>query len=95
MTKPVSSLAVIMLVEEGKLKLDDPVALYIPQFRDLQVGIDKPDASGKPLLSMEPTRAQVTVLDLLRHTSGITYGIFGGPTLVKARYNAANLWSPQ
>lgn len=96
MTKPVTSLAVMMLVEEGKLKLDDPVARYIPQLQDMQVGVVKTDASGKPALSMVPARAQMTVLDLLRHTSGISSGnLDQRDLLVQARYNAVNPWSRQ
>lgn len=94
MTKPVTSLAIMMLVEEGKLQLADPVSRYLPELKDLKVGVEKPDASGKPRLVLEPAKGDITIADLLRHTSGITYGIFG-KSMVKDLYNAANLFDPQ
>jgi CubicO group peptidase (beta-lactamase class C family) len=67
-----------MLVEEGKIALNDPVAKYIPQFAKVKVGVDKPDpAGGKPTLEMVAPRRPMTIQDLMRHTSGLTYGIFG------------------
>jgi len=93
MTKPITSLSIMMLIEEGKLKLDDPLSQYLPEFTNLQVGVEKPDAAGKPQLVTEPAQRAITIRDLLRHTSGITYGIFG-KSLVKNRYNAAKLFDP-
>jgi CubicO group peptidase (beta-lactamase class C family) len=90
MSKPITTVAAMMLVEEGKLKLDDPVALYLPEFSKMTVGVEKPDAAGKPALETTPARRPITVQDLMRHTSGITYGFFG-PGLVKKAYNDANL----
>src|SRR4029453_11059313 len=58
MSKPITSVAIMMLVEDGKLKLDDPVAKYIPAFADLKVGIDKP---GEPKLLLEPLDRPVTI----------------------------------
>ena len=74
MTKPITSVAVMMLCEEGKIKLDDPVSKYIPQFKGLKVYAE----SGN-----EDTKRPVTVRDLLRHTSGLTYGFFGNTTVDK------------
>src|SRR6202163_4103763 len=54
MSKPITSAAAMMLVEEGKLSLDDAVAKYIPAFADVKVGVEKPDQSGKPALELEP-----------------------------------------
>ncbi len=82
MTKPVTSVAAMILVEEGKLKLDDPVSKYIPQFAGLEVF--NPD--GDPV---EPDRP-MTVRDLMRHTSGLTYGFFGS-TPVDKLYGKANV----
>ncbi len=83
MTKPVTSVAVMMLVEEGRVRLDDPLARYLPEFADLRVR----DAQSGELVA--PNRA-VTIRDLLSHVSGIAYG-FAAPDSVKADYTAAAL----
>ncbi len=90
MSKPITTVAAMMLVEDGKLKLDDPIAMYLPEYAKMTVGVEKPDASGKPTLEISPARRPITVQDLMRHTSGLTYGFFG-PGLVKKAYNDANL----
>ena len=90
MSKPVTSLAVMMLVEDGKIALSDPVSKYIPQLGGLKVGVEKPGASG-PTLELDPVRREMTIQDLLRHTSGLTYGIFGSG-LVKKAYLDAKVW---
>ncbi|MES2716002.1 MAG: serine hydrolase domain-containing protein [Pseudomonadota bacterium] len=85
MTKPIASVAAMMLAEEGRLLLEAPVARYIPAFAGVKVGVEKADASGGRTLELvAPVRA-MTVQDLLRHTSGLTYGFFG-PGLVKKMY---------
>jgi len=70
MTKPVTSLAALMLVEEGKLKLSDPITKWLPEFKDMQV---LTDATG-PLDSTVPAARDITVEDLLTHRSGLAYG---------------------
>ncbi len=90
MTKPLVSIATMMLVEEGRLALTDPVALHLPEMRDVKVGVEKKDASGKVELVLEAPQRQMTVHDLLRHTSGLTYGFFG-KSLVKDQYNAVKI----
>jgi len=77
MTKPITTVAAMMLVEEGKLMLDEPVSKYIPAFKETKVGVEKKDAEGKVTLDLVPQARQMTVQDLMRHTSGITYGFFG------------------
>jgi CubicO group peptidase (beta-lactamase class C family) len=94
MTKPVTSVAVMMLAEEGKIDLLAPVYEYLPEFKDVKVGVEKTDPdTNKPTLSLEPPHRPITVQDLLRHTSGIVYGPFGN-TLVHQAYNQANLFDP-
>ena len=77
MTKPITTVAAMMLFEEGKLALGDPVAKYIPAFKDVKVGVEKPGADGKPTLELVAPKRPMTVQDLMRHTSGLTYGFFG------------------
>lgn len=90
MSKPITTVAAMMLVEDGRLKLDEPIATYLPEFARMTVGVEKPGPDGKPVLDTVPARRPITVQDLMRHTSGLTYGFFG-PGLVKQAYNAANL----
>jgi CubicO group peptidase (beta-lactamase class C family) len=92
MSKPITSVAIMMLVEDGKLSLDDPIEKYIPAFADAKVGIDKLDDNGHPTLTLQPLRRSITIEDLLRHTSGITYGIYGDDPARK-RYSAADLFN--
>jgi len=86
MTKPLVSVAAMMMVEEGRLLLEAPVARYIPAFANVRVGVEKVDANGNKSLELVAPRRPVTVQDLLRHTSGLTYGFFG-ESLVKKAYN--------
>lgn len=74
MTKPFASLSIMMLSEEGKLSIVDRVDKYLPELKDLKVGVVKPGADGKPVLTLEPQKKPMTVQDLLRHTAGLTYG---------------------
>jgi len=94
MTKPFTSVGVMMLVEEGKIQLNEPISLYLPEFKGVQVGVEKVNAgTGSPELILEPAQREMTIQDLLRHTSGLTYGFFG-KSLVKQKYNEANLFDP-
>jgi CubicO group peptidase (beta-lactamase class C family) len=92
MSKPVTSVLAMMLVEEGKLKLDDPVSKYIPAFAGMKVGVEKKAEDGKVALVLEPVNRPVTIKDLLRHTSGLPYGYHGGG-MVRELYAEANLFN--
>jgi CubicO group peptidase (beta-lactamase class C family) len=94
MTKPFTSLATMMLAEERKIQILVPVSQYLPEFKNLKVGVEKKDpTTGNAELILETPSRPMTVQDLLRHTSGFTYGIFG-KSMVKDLYNKANLWDP-
>ncbi len=91
MSKPITSVLAMMLVEEGKLALDDPVSKYIPAFAGMKVGVEKKAEDDKVSLELEPLKRPVKILDLMRHTSGIPYGYFGGD-LVNKVYADAGLF---
>ena len=91
MSKPITSVAAMMLVEDGKLSLDDPVSKYIPDFADVKVGVEKRDDDRKPTLVLEPLNRPITIEDLLRHTSGLTYGFYGD-SMVRKLYASSNLF---
>jgi CubicO group peptidase (beta-lactamase class C family) len=83
MSKPVTSVAAMMLVDDGRLSLSDPLAKYIPEFADVKVGVEHPAEDGRTALVLEPLARPITVLDLLRHTSGLTYGFYGDSAVRK------------
>jgi CubicO group peptidase (beta-lactamase class C family) len=91
MTKPITSVAAMMLIDAGKLSLDDPVSKYIPSFADMKVGLEKTDAEGKPVLELVPADRLLTIMDLLRHTSEISYEYIGGQWVMNV-YKAAHLF---
>jgi CubicO group peptidase (beta-lactamase class C family) len=94
LTKPVTMVAALMLAEEGKLQLMDPIGAHLPQLQTLQVGVELQEGSGERRLALETARRAVTVQDLMRHTSGMTYGIFGD-SLVQRAYRAAKTMDDQ
>jgi CubicO group peptidase (beta-lactamase class C family) len=86
MTKPVTSVAVMMLADLGKLDLSDPISLYLPEFKFPIVAARRMDTQGKPLpasmrdsYSLISAYRPITIRDLLRHTSGLTYKFWGRP----------------
>lgn len=83
MTKPMVSVGIMMLHEEGKLFLNDPVGMYLPQLKELKVGVVTKDADGKETVTSRPAKRQPTIQDLLRHTSGLTYGARGNTPIHK------------
>jgi CubicO group peptidase (beta-lactamase class C family) len=82
MTKPITSVAAMKLYEEGKFQLDDPLSMYLPEFKDVQVYGE----NG----ALEKPKRPISIRDLMSHTAGLTYGIFGD-TPVDRQYRAANL----
>jgi len=89
MTKPITAVAVMMLWEEGKFALGDPIGRYIPELARVQVAKLREGATVSNLKTEMPGRP-VSIEDLLRHTSGLTYGIFSN-TPVDSMYRRANL----
>lgn len=87
MTKPVVSVGVMMLLEEGRFLLDDPIAKFIPEFADQKVGVEN---NGR--LDLVSLQRPITIQDLLRHTSGITYEHTGNG-LVQQLYQQSRLRS--
>jgi CubicO group peptidase (beta-lactamase class C family) len=84
MTKPITSVALMMLVEEGKIALEDPVHRYIPEWRNLAVFVAGTHRTG---FQTTPVKRPMQVVDLLRHTAGLTYG-FQLRSNVDAAYRA-------
>jgi CubicO group peptidase (beta-lactamase class C family) len=91
MTKAITSVVAVQLIDEGKLGLDDPIAKYIPSFANVKVGVEKKADDGTKTLQLVPPDRPPTVLDLVRHSSGITYGFYGD-SMVRKAYAAANLY---
>lgn len=89
-TKLVTSCAVMLLVEEGRIKLDDPIEAYIPELGARQVL--RPGATR--IDDTEPARSSITVRHLMTHTSGLSYGVFDPGTLQFAAYNRAGVMNP-
>ncbi|HUQ51493.1 MAG TPA: serine hydrolase domain-containing protein, partial [Gammaproteobacteria bacterium] len=98
MSKPVAAVAILMLAEEGKVRLNDPVSRFIPAYANLEVGIAKPVPPGPapaaqagpggapPAFYKAPAERQITVLDLLTHTSGFMSGPMGN-SVANAAFN--------
>lgn len=78
MTKPVTSIAMMQLYEQGRFLLDDPVHKYIPAWRNLAVY----KAGSWPNFETQPVTRAMTVRDLLTHMSGLTYGFLSAPRLM-------------
>jgi CubicO group peptidase (beta-lactamase class C family) len=87
MTKPIVSVAAMMLVEDGRMLITDPLSEYIPAFADTKVGVENGDR-----LDLVPLKRPITIQDLMRHTSGLTYG-FSGTSKVHKLVAAARITS--
>ena len=87
MTKPFASVAAMMLMENGNLLLSDPVAKFLPQLAKREVSVSQLDpATGKVVDSVVPADRDMTIQDLLRHTSGLVYGSFTPNQQIKELY---------
>jgi len=94
MTKPFTSVAAMILVEEGRLRLTDPVGTYLPKLLKLDVAAPGTDSTGKATYTVVPSERPVTVYDLMRHTSGLVYAGFTRNEYVKDLYAKENVgWS--
>ena len=97
MTKPLTAVGALMLAEEARLLVNDPVGTYLPQLDRLQVAVTRPDAGGHVVMSTEAARRKPTLQDLMRHTAGLTYGNRGNTALhtmyPQASAEAADLWT--
>src|SRR3981189_2149837 len=89
-TKTITSVAAMMLVDQGKIALDDPVSKYIPSFAGMKVGVERKDDTGRTALDLTPPPPPITNAGLLLPPSGLTYGFYG-EGLVKAAYDGIYL----
>src|SRR6478752_10729437 len=87
MTKPMTAVGGLMLYEQGKLLIDDPLSKYFPKFASMKVAVR--DNGGEPTVDTVPADRPITIQDLMRHTSGIIYGGRGN-TLVHKQYPAGS-----
>ena len=90
-SKAITSVAAMMLIDQGRLKLDDPLAKYIPSFAGTKVGVEKNGANGEKVLELVPVSRPITIADLMTQTSGITYGFYGDG-MVRQLYRAAKIY---
>jgi len=91
LSKPITSVVAMQLIDEGKLALNDPVARYIPSFANVKVGVEKKSEDGSRTLELVPPNRPVTIMDLMTQTSGIAYGFYGD-SLVHKAYLAADIY---
>ena len=84
MTKPIVSITLMQMVEEGRLQISDSVSKYLPELGQMKVGTEVDGPDGKPVLRLSDPTRQMTVQNLLRHTSGLTYGNRGAGPINKA-----------
>jgi CubicO group peptidase (beta-lactamase class C family) len=92
MTKPLAAVAAMILEEEGKIVLADPVSKYLPEFAKMQVCNAGQNTEGKTVCALVPTDKPITVQDLLRHTSGIGYGETTKNSVIRAAYIEAGVY---
>jgi CubicO group peptidase (beta-lactamase class C family) len=89
MTKPLASVAAMMLVEEGSIELTEPVSKFLPQLAKMEVLVTEDGRTTR-----QPAKRQMTIQDLFRHTAGLAYGEFSDSPELKAAYAEAKLFQP-
>ncbi len=95
MTKPLVSAAAMMLVEDGRMELTDPVSKFLPPVKHMQVSVPHPDAVlARMTYTLVPAAREMTIHDLLRHTAGLAYGQITQNAPVKEAYTKAGLYDP-
>jgi CubicO group peptidase (beta-lactamase class C family) len=94
MTKALASVGAMILIEDGKVRLTDPVAKFLPEFKNVQVSTPRSDGMGQLTYGLVPADRQPTIQDLLRHTAGLAYGEITGNARVKTAYTNAGLFTP-
>ena len=92
MTKPLASVGAMMLVEDGKMQLVDPISKYLPEFAKMNVSVAQTDAAGVVTYSSVPANKPITVQDLLRHTSGLAYAELTRNAVIKQAYIDAGVY---
>jgi CubicO group peptidase (beta-lactamase class C family) len=92
MTKPLASVGARILAEEGRIVLTDPVSKYLPAFAKMQVSVPKVDATGRLTYETVAAAREMTIQDLLRHTSGLAYGEITANAPVKDAYAKAGVF---
>jgi CubicO group peptidase (beta-lactamase class C family) len=94
MTKPLASVAAMMLVEDGVIQLTDPISKFRPAFKDMQVSVPTTGADGKTIYTNVPAAKPIIVQDLLRHSAGLAYAELTKNEPVKAAYVEAKFSQP-
>jgi CubicO group peptidase (beta-lactamase class C family) len=94
-TRPFVSVVTMMLVEQDRMKLSDPIATWIPECKDMKVLMEKQDVAGNVTREQVPAERPITVQDLLRHTSGFTYAGNAPFPELKEAYNTADIESQE
>ena len=92
MTKPLASVGAMMLVEDGKIQLTDPISKFLPEFTKMGVSVAQTDALGNKTYTVVPAAKPITVQDLLRHTSGLVYGELTSNPVIKQAYIDAGVY---
>lgn len=92
MSKPITSVAAMLLIDDGRLRLDDPVSRYIPAFAKVKVGVEQTLDNGDKALALMPPARAITVRDLMLHTAGMPYGFYGD-SLARKTVGAANIYA--